>query len=138
MRERRLLERLRLLEENPELARRGHIDERLAINGVIAHLEKLLNTRQGNVQIAPDYGIPDFGELLHTYPESIKEMERALKQAIRKYEPRLKSVRVKFVPNEDNPLDLSFEIKARLALDDDAAPVFIESIVDSDGKITIR
>ncbi len=138
MRERRLLERLRLLEQDPALARRSTSDERLAINGVIAHLEKLLNTRQGNALIAPDYGIPDFGELLHTYPESIKEMERALKQAIQKYEPRLKGVRVKFVPNEDNPLDLSFEIKAKLALDRETAPVFIESIVDSDGKISLR
>ncbi len=132
----RLLVRLRAMEDDPE--RRSSDRDQDIISGITEHLQKLLNTRQGSALIAPDYGIPDFTELLHSYPESVRDMERALKSAISKYEPRLKGVRVRFIPDEDDPLNLRFEIMARLANLRDAPSVFFESIVDADGKVSIR
>ena len=131
----RFLERLKIFKEDPE--KRFSWDENRVKESILRHLEKLLNTRQGNVPIAEDYGVPDFTELLHTYPESIRDMERALRQAIRKYEPRLRSVRVRFVPQEEDPLTLRFEIVARLASDGDSLPVYFESVMGPDGKIRL-
>ncbi len=131
----RFLERLKIFKEDPE--KRFSWDENRVKESILRHLEKLLNTRQGNAPIAEDYGVPDFTELLHTYPESIRDMERALRQAIRKYEPRLRSVRVRFVPQEEDPLTLRFEIVARLASDGDSSPVYFESVMGPDGKIRL-
>lgn len=66
MYEERLLERIGNLERDPADIRKTNISR--AIGSVIEHLQRLLNTRQGNVPTAEDYGIPD----LSNFPE--KEM----------------------------------------------------------------
>ncbi len=136
MREERLLERIRELKRNPE--RRGGRDSKRIMDSVLSHLQKILNTRQGSVPIAHDYGIPDFTELLHEYPESLRGVERAIRNTIQKYEPRLKAVRVNFLPQDDDVLVLRFQIIAKLAIEDENVPVYFESVVDTDGKIRLR
>ena len=76
--------------------------------------------------------------MLHSYPESVRDIERALKTAISKYEPRLKNVRVRFMPNEDDPLDLHFEVTARLSGKEKGPPITFESILDSDGRVNLK
>jgi len=136
VREERLLERLRRREKEPW--RREREDPGLVVDSVLAHLHHILNTRRGNVPIAGDYGIPDFTEFLSHYPESLREFERAIRQTIGKYEPRLKSVRVSFVPREDDQFVVRFQISARLVTGSSGEPVLFESILDSDGKISLR
>jgi type VI secretion system protein len=135
MREERLLERLRIWDREPE--RRAKNDPKKIVDSVIRHLQKILNTRQGNVPIAEDYGVPDFTDFLHSYPESLREIEKAIRQTIQKYEPRLRAVRVHFIPQDDDVLSLRFQIMARLAIDEGKTPVFIETLVDSEGKVNI-
>ena len=136
MREDRLLDRVRLLEKDP--TRSSGQDPRRIVDSVLSHLQRILNTRQGGVQIADDFGIPDFTGLLHSIPESLRDIERAIRTVIQKYEPRLRAVRVSFIPNEDDALSLRFQIVARLATGDENNPVIFESMVDSDGKIRIH
>ncbi len=135
MREERLLERLRTWEREP--ARRSREDTRRIVDSVLRHLQRILNTKQGNVPIAEDYGVPDFTDLLYSYPESVKEIERTIRLAIQKYEPRLKAVRVSFTPQEEDLLSLRFQIAARLS-SESKAQVFFETVVDSEGKITLK
>jgi type VI secretion system protein len=133
--EERLLERIRSFERNP--LRRGGKDQRHSIDSVLAHLQRILNTRQGNVPLAADYGVPDFLNFLHTYPESIHEIETSIKTAIDKYEPRLSETSVTFVPDEDDTLTLRFQIMASLTVED-GRKVFFETVVDTDGRISIH
>ncbi len=136
MREDRLLDRVRRLEKDP--TRSSGQDARRVVDSILSHLQRILNTRQGSAQIADDFGIPDFTGLLHSIPESLRDIERAIRTVIQKYEPRLRAVRVSFIPNEDDALSLRFQIVARLATGDENNPVIFESMVDSDGKIRIR
>ncbi len=53
----RLLERIANLEKDDDKSVSAPATSQ--INSIIAHLGKLLNTRQGSVSIAPDYGVPD-------------------------------------------------------------------------------
>ncbi len=94
MPERRLLERIR----EPEVGgqRRSEVDTRLLLRSVLDNLQRILNTRQGNVPIQKDLGIPDLSDIVHTFPESILTMQQSIRQTITKYEPRLKSVRVSY------------------------------------------
>ena len=136
MREERLIERIRLREKQPD--RTTTEDPKRIIASVLRYLQKVLNTRQGGVQIAEDFGMPDLTDYLRGYPASLREVEKSLRQTIIKYEPRLKSVRVKFVPQEENLLSLNFQIVARLAGGYPDQPVIFESQLGSDGKISIR
>ena len=134
MPEERLLERLRTVER--EQLRRSGNDQRRSIESVLSHLQRILNTRQGNVPIAQDYGIPDFLDFLQTYPESVHEMESQIKGAIDKYEPRLSETTVTYVPDENQRLTLHFEITAFLTVEGDRKVSF-QTIVGSNGRIKI-
>jgi type VI secretion system protein len=134
-REERLLERIRTWEKEP--TRRSREDPRRITDSVLRHLRRLLNTKEGNVPIAEDYGVPDFTDLLYSYPESVKEIERTIRLAIQKYEPRLRGAKVSFVPQEEDLLSLRFQIVARLDTES-KTQVFFETQIDSDGKVTIK
>lgn len=136
MREQRLLERIRTWEQEP--AKRSREDPKKTIASVVSHLQRILNTRQGSVPIADDYGVPDFTDALRNYPESVREAERAIRQMIQRYEPRLKAIRVHFLPPDEEILTLRFQISAQLALDHDKIPVQFESHVSTDGKIEVK
>lgn len=135
MREERLLDRLGTWEREP--TRRGKEDSRRVIDSVLRHLHRILNTKQGNVPIAEDFGVPDFTDFLKTYPESVREIERTIRLAIQKYEPRLKAVRVSFIPHEEDLLSLRFQIIARLSTES-RTQVLFESLINSGGKVEIK
>jgi type VI secretion system protein len=135
MGELRLTERLSVLERDP--MRRERTDQRRLQNSILTHLGCMLNTRQGAVPIAPDYGVPDFLDFLQRYPESVREIESSIQRAVELYEPRLSGVRVAFVPQEDDVLALRFQIQARLR-EETGAQVTFETVVETDGRISIR
>jgi type VI secretion system protein len=135
MREERLLERIRAWEKDP--TRRGKEDPGRTSDSVLRHLKRILNTKQGNVLIAEDYGLPDFTDLLYSYPESVREIEKTIRLSIQKYEPRLKGVRVSFVAQEEDVLSLHFRITAKLSTESKSQVLF-ETVIDSDGKVNMR
>jgi len=136
MREDRLLERIRARQEKPR-TQTGE-DPKRVIDSVLNHLQRILNTRQGSAQIGEDYGVTDLTDFMQAYPDGLRDFERSIRRTIEKYEPRLKSIRVKFVPPEDELLSVSFQIVARLVLEEQKDVVVFESILDSDGKIRIK
>jgi type VI secretion system protein len=136
MREARLLERIRLREKNPH--RRENEGPGRVIDSVLDHLTRIFNTRQGNVPIAEEYGVPDYTEFLHNYPDSLRDFERAIKQTIIQYEPRLKTIRVSFIPQDKDIFTVKFQISAKLVTAASNTSVLFESHLDSGGKISIK
>lgn len=136
MREARLLERIRQREKDPN--RRDSEDPSKVIDSIQEHLKQILNTRQGNVLISEEYGTPDFTDFLSEYPHSLRAFERAIRKTIMQFEPRLKAIRVAFTPQEDDHLSVKFQIFAKLATNGSNAPVLFESLLDSDGRISIK
>ncbi|WP_028321019.1 type VI secretion system baseplate subunit TssE [Desulfatiglans anilini] len=136
MREDRLLERIRTWKASP-LAR-AREDPMRVVESVLGHLQRILNTRQGSVPIAEDYGLPDLTDINEDYPDSLTRFERAIRLTIQKYEPRLKVIRVRFVPDEEDLLSLRFQIVGKLAAEDLKDTVYFESVVESDGRVSVR
>jgi type VI secretion system protein len=136
MREHRLLDRIRFMDKNP--SRRFSEDHRQMLHSVLDHLQRILNTRQGSTLIAEDYGIPDFTNLMSGYPESKRFIEGSIRHTIQKYEPRLQGVRIAFLPQQEDALTLSFQISARLVLDDLKDPVVFESVLDAGGRVQVK
>ena len=136
MREERLLERIRNIEIYPD--RREGNDPARQIRSVMNHLQRILNTRQGSVPIAEDYGMPEFVDLPGAFSTgATHEVERILKTAIQKYEPRLNRLQVGFEAQEEDLLSLRFKIEAELVLEGGGSVAF-ETVVDAGGKITVK
>ena len=138
MREHRLLERIRMNAKRP--SRRSGQDPKQMIHSIQDHLQRILNTRQGNVVIADDYGIPDFTNFMSGFEETQRSLERSIRQTIQKYEPRLQGVRVTFLDEKErsDKLTLNFQIQARLVLPGHKEAVMFESMVDSGGKVRVK
>ena len=83
-------------------------------DSIVEHLRVLLNARRGGSPSCPDFGIPDFSDLVHNFPGAIQVLQRAIRETILAYEPRLRQVTVRHVP-DDEPLVLKYEIIAQPA-----------------------
>jgi type VI secretion system protein len=133
--ERTLLERI----DNPQQGGyRLTADPHRTVESVLEHLRKMLNVRQGSVCTLPDYGIPDLNSLFMQYPDAVLALRRIIRESLEKYEPRLRRVNVRYIPDEDDPLILRFEITARLAMDEKDSPIRIETVVGDNGEVRVR
>ena len=78
---------------------RTHVTQAEALTqSIVAHLQRILNTRQGSVPIDNEFGVPDFTNLAGSFAvgqttQIIENMTRM----IARYEPRLKSPRIQVV-----------------------------------------
>jgi type VI secretion system protein len=102
------------------VAKRGLLDRLQAggseppdeVESIIEHLRVLLNTRKGEAVTVPGFGLVDFSDLVHTFPASISTLQASIRATILEFEPRLKNVTVRSIPDPD-PLVLRFEIAAQ-------------------------
>ncbi|MBJ6724518.1 type VI secretion system baseplate subunit TssE [Geomesophilobacter sediminis] len=131
----RLLERIAFTESDPQ--RREPTDHRRLTDSICVHLQRILNTRQGAVPIAPDYGVPDFLDFLQNFPDSVREIEQNMRQAIERYEPRLERVHVCFIPQDQDLLSLRFHIDAQVR-DGRSTRLSFETMLETGGKITVQ
>jgi type VI secretion system protein len=105
---------------------------------VLENLRHLCQTRFGSSTCSPDFGLPDISESLHSFPKTIALLAQALSSAIKKYEPRLKNVRVTHVPSRDAELVLRYEVIAEL-MDPSGkkSPVAFETRIDASRRISV-
>ena len=106
---------------------------------VTSHLVQMLNTRQGSSLTCPDYGLIEVSEVLHDFPDAIGLMQRAIKNSIQQYEPRLKNVQVRHVKNDQTQaMMLEFEITGQVALADGRRQsIRFSTAVDGAGKAKV-
>jgi type VI secretion system protein len=106
---------------------------------VSAHLSQMLNTRQGASLTCPDYGLIEVSEVLYDFPDAVGIVQRALKNSIQSYEPRLKNVQVRHIKNEyAHEMTLQFEITAQLNLPDGRRQALrLSTSVDGSGNVKI-
>jgi type VI secretion system protein len=109
-------------------------------SAVTQHLARLLNTRQGSCLTCPDYGLIEVSEVLYDFPDAIGIMQRALKNTIQTYEPRLKNVQVRHIKNEAmGEMVLQFEITAQLQLADGRRQAMrFATSVDGSGNVKVQ
>lgn len=118
------------------LARLGTDGPRLDDSAAICeHLQVLLNARVGESATVPDFGLPDFTDIVHRIPEGVGNVERSMQDVIQKYETRLCKVRVRYVASED-AFRLYFEISARFS-DDRSKPFKVRTEMESGGRFKV-
>ena len=107
---------------------------------VVTHLQEMLNTRAGSSLSAPEYGMIEISDMLHEFPDAMGIMQRAIKNAINTYEPRLKNVQVRLIePEEDEQqLFVYFEINAQLVHPNgERQPVRFSTSVDESSNVRV-
>lgn len=103
------------------------------------HLQDMFNTRQGDAQANPDYGLPDFNELDMTagFESAIDGIKNAIKRHLTLYESRLVRVRVSYIKNEEDPTDLMFEITGQLNIKGRRNNVRFEASLFNEGVVKV-
>jgi type VI secretion system protein len=88
-------------------------EEHLVLS-VISNLNRLFNTRRGAILHLPDYGLPDISEIYRDMPYSLTGLQQAIRDAVEKYEPRLRRVRIEHQKTDPYSMRLEFVLHAEL------------------------
>ncbi|HEY6004387.1 MAG TPA: type VI secretion system baseplate subunit TssE [Anaeromyxobacter sp.] len=107
-----------------------------SVESIAANLRALLNTRKGDCVTAPDFGILDFADVVHDFPGGIQQLAKSIRTTVLQYEPRLKNLAVRHVPDE-NPLTLRFEITAQVAEGKAARTLRFATTVKPGGRVDV-
>lgn len=110
-----------------------------AIESVVGHLTLLLNTRQGNCETLPDYGMPEMEGKNEAAVSLRREMETEIRNTILRYEPRLARVRVKMDLADEDSLVPRFIVTGELnETEGGGAKVSFVTILDQSGQIRVE
>lgn len=136
MRERRLLERISGWEQG--LARTNLTSTETLVASVMEHLSRILNTRQGSVQLDPHFGVPDFTNMAGGLEGgSTSDIEDEIQRMVSRYEPRIRSPKVKLQREGSDLMSIRFSLEGTLAANDRDIPLRLSTTVNSDGRVTV-
>lgn len=91
----------------------SHLDKAELAASIQHNLERMLNIRQGSLPHLPDFGLPDFNDLVFQFPDALVRLVRAVEQYLIRYEPRLERVEVSVQQPQPDPLTLGLRIRAQ-------------------------
>jgi len=95
-------------------------------------------TRIGSMPIRPDYGLPSVSEMVHSFPDAIDAIARAMTHTIETYEPRLMNVVVRHVASETVSLVIRFEVTAHLRGSGASSPLRFATSIDASRRVTVE
>lgn len=137
MTERRLLERIAAQERESGGSCAYEVRLDVFISSVVAHLVRILNTRQGSVPIDAEFGVPDLAVLASSFGTgSAQRMGADIAQTISRYEPRLTAVRVCLLDRQADAFSLSFGVEGEVIVDDRKFPIMLITRVSPEGCVS--
>lgn len=117
-------------------AGKGPAREEDSVASILSHLRVLLNTRKGASVTAPGFGIIDFNDFVHAFPGNLYALQASIRATILEYEPRLRSVSVRYTPDVD-PLAIKFEITAQPAHEGARGVLRFRTRLSAGGKVDV-
>lgn len=106
---------------------------------VLADLSALYNTQKGTVLVADDMGVPDFASMLNRFgPKEAEMITQSLREVTEKYEPRMRNVRVNFLPRDDEYDVLRFSVAGNLEFREQDLPIEFNALIQGNGTVTIE
>ncbi|WP_321908762.1 MULTISPECIES: type VI secretion system baseplate subunit TssE [unclassified Paraburkholderia] len=89
-------------------------DRTLECLSVQHNVQRILNTRAGSLKHLPDYGLPDLTNIYMALPASAHQLRDQMQVTLLKYEPRIRSIDVSILANDDPGVLVSFEMTCHL------------------------
>ncbi|MBA2777987.1 type VI secretion system baseplate subunit TssE [Billgrantia kenyensis] len=124
----RLFERL----ATPERSESGGAEASLAeiVESIKRHLVDLLNSHPGHSECAPELGLLDFNDATIGVLDLERNIQRAIRQCIERFEPRVRQVEVESLPRGSDPLQLRFQVHATVDLGRDQGQATIDLLLN--------
>ncbi|WP_213303612.1 type VI secretion system baseplate subunit TssE [Paraburkholderia sacchari] len=91
-----------------------HDERTLECLSVQQNVQRILNTRAGVLKHLPDYGLPDLTNIYKALPASAHQLRDQMEATLLKYEPRMRSIDVMILENDDPGVLVSFEMTCHL------------------------
>lgn len=88
--------------------------EQQRVLSILDNLNRLFNTRRGSIAHLPDYGLPDITQIYRDLPYTIEGLRQAIKDAVEKYEPRLRRIKVEQQKGDSYAIRIAFLLSAEL------------------------
>ncbi|WP_319531159.1 type VI secretion system baseplate subunit TssE [uncultured Cohaesibacter sp.] len=117
-----------------QTSRQIQYDDSEIMESILHDLRILLNSRRGNCETRPEFGLADFNATENA-TNSVAMIARDVQRQIVMFEPRLRNVSVRPVQDEERRLEYVFHISAELNRDGDAIRVTFDSIMGADGSM---
>lgn len=109
------------------------------LRSVVAHLTRLLNTRQGFVPIDTSFGVCDFTNLGGGMNRGeTADVEQQLRSMIERYEPRLLHPSVRLRRERSDALSMSFSIDASVASGPSEYTLHLATRIDAQGQVRVQ
>ena len=124
----RLFERL----ATPERPEASGAEASLAeiVESIKRHLVDLLNSHPGHSECAPELGLRDFNDATIGVLDLERNIQRAIRQCIERFEPRVRQVEVESRPRGSDPLQLRFQVHATVDLGRDQGQATIDLLLN--------
>ena len=124
----RLFERL----ATPERPEASGAEASLAeiVESIKRHLVDLLNSHPGHSECAPELGLLDFNDATIGVLDLERNIQRAIRQCIERFEPRVRQVEVEALPRGSDPLQLRFQVHATVDLGRDQGQATIDLLLN--------
>lgn len=100
------------------------------VESIKRHLVDLLNSHPGHSECAPELGLLDFNDATIGVLDLELNIQRAIRQCIERFEPRVQRVEVESLPRGGDPLQLRFQVHATLDLGRDNAQTTIDLLLN--------
>ncbi|GAB7534762.1 type VI secretion system baseplate subunit TssE [Burkholderia sp. 3C] len=78
------------------------------------NVQRILNTRAGALKHLPDYGLPDLTNIYKALPASAHLLRQQMETTLLKYEPRIRSIDIDLLDNDDPGVLVNFEMTCHL------------------------
>jgi type VI secretion system protein len=108
------------------------------LESIIQNVQNMLNVRMGSVMALPEFGMPDFNDVVNQFPDAIQYIRNAIQHFIEEYEPRIESVNVYYVPDPDQPLHMKYSIEGRIRYQNEVSNVMFDTVLTGSGQATVR
>ncbi|MBL0501241.1 type VI secretion system baseplate subunit TssE [Aeromonas caviae] len=105
----------RIRGEGLDSSPRSEVDE--LVDSVKRQLDQILNTRPGNCRSAPELGVIDLNDATQGSADIKGRIREAIRQCIRRYEPRIVHVEVRSPDYQASPLEMTFQVTAHVRLE---------------------
>lgn len=100
------------------------------LESIKRHLVRLLNAHPGNSASAPDLGLLDFNDATRGTHDLNIQIRSAIRHCIENYEPRVQRVDVVALPQQQDPLQLRFQVTVYLRTDSADDKTTIDLVLD--------
>lgn len=132
----RLLERLMTAQKQGPQPKENDLSAYVASIG--SYLDRILNTKQGNSLCNPDLGMPDITNFAQYGGAEVEALETSMSETISRFEPRLRDVEVRYMPEKNTSFNMAFSLTAKIQHEGTLIPVIFETILLPDGRIEIQ